>query len=376
MSPVIRVCHVISGDLWAGAEAQALSMLVALRTASGVELSAVVLNEGRLSARLREHGIEVLVLDESRLGVVALARAIGAHLRARAVDIVHAHRYKENLLSVVATRFGLRARLVQTVHGVQERVAARQPLKVRGLLALDAFLARHAFARVLAVSRDITVRIARTHGRHAVRYLPNAIDLDAVRPARARELVRAEFGWGPTDVVFAIVGRLVPIKGLEVFLAAAARMAGRDRACRFAIVGEGPLAVDLKEQVKTAGLAERVTFTGFRDDVPDLVRACDVFTMTSWHEGVPVALLEAMALDRPVLATRVGGIGEVAEEGVTAILCAAGDDAAIADAGVRLARDPALRAKMGAAGRARVEREYSAAVQRDRLLAIYSELFG
>jgi glycosyltransferase involved in cell wall biosynthesis len=142
------------------------------------------------------------------------------------------------------------------------------------------------------------------------------------------------------------------------------------------LVGDGPLGAALREQAVKFGIAERVTFTGHRDDVPDLVAAMDVFMMTSWHEGMPMALLEAMALGRPVVATRVGGIPEVIEDGSSGLLAAAGDRDALVELCVRLGESSELRRMIGDAGRSRVAAEFSSDTLRERLSAIYEDVLS
>jgi glycosyltransferase involved in cell wall biosynthesis len=155
------------------------------------------------------------------------------------------------------------------------------------------------------------------------------------------------------------VAALAPHKGQRHLVAAAARVVRELPDTRFLIIGEGELREALARQIKDLGLDRHVFLTGFRTDVLGLMKSFDVFAMSSVTEGLGSAILEAMALARPVVATRAGGIPEAVEDAVTGLLVPPHDDAALAAGISALLRDQALRDRFGAAGRERVERDFS-----------------
>jgi glycosyltransferase involved in cell wall biosynthesis len=195
-----------------------------------------------------------------------------------------------------------------------------------------------------------------------LRYTPNAkpvtvvpygVDLARFRPAERN-------GARPDDIVVGAVARLSIEKGLDVLLRAVAQLAGDGLPLRVVLAGEGPQRQRLERLAEQLGLARHVEFRGEvpHERVPDVLAELDIFAMPSRAEGFGVAALEAAAMELPVAGSRVHGIPDVVEDGVTGLLVPPGDAAALAQAIGRLARDGALRAELGRAGRALVERRY------------------
>jgi glycosyltransferase involved in cell wall biosynthesis len=194
------------------------------------------------------------------------------------------------------------------------------------------------------------------------------------RSVRARETVCREFGL-PDDVRLVVnVGNLVPKKGHRVLLAAARYVVDRVPAVRFLVVGSGPLAEDLATLARRSGLDGQVVFTGLRDDATALIGAADVFVLSSLHEGLPVALLEAMALGRAVVATRVGGVPEVVAHGETGVLVEPGDPQALAASILQLLHDDRLRDRLGRQARAQAQRRYGMAAMVRAVEDVYGAL--
>jgi glycosyltransferase involved in cell wall biosynthesis len=137
------------------------------------------------------------------------------------------------------------------------------------------------------------------------------------------------------------------------------------------MVGEGPLQSELEARAGSLGLADRVTLTGGRTDVPDMLAAFDVFVLSSVSEGLSNVIQEAMAMGLPVVATEVGGAAELVERDATGLLVPPSNAPAMAEALLRLGRDPVLRERMGQAGRARAEREFTL----DAMVHAYEELY-
>ena len=172
--------------------------------------------------------------------------------------------------------------------------------------------------------------------------------------------------------VLLFVGRLAAIKGLGLLLEAVAALRGHYPALRLVVVGDGTDRARLEARASLPDLAGAVTFTGYRAqaEVARELAACDVFVLPSFAEGVPVVLMEAMASRRPVVATRVAGVAELVEDGVSGHLVAPGDPAALTKAIEALLADPVTRTRMGEAGRRRVEAEFDARREAAWLLAI------
>jgi glycosyltransferase involved in cell wall biosynthesis len=190
---------------------------------------------------------------------------------------------------------------------------------------------------------------------HRLRVVPNGIDCGG-GPAGNGAALRAQLGAAPGDFVWMAVGRLEAPKDYPLLLAAMARLR---TPARLWIAGDGSLRDVLRERCAALGLGDRVRFLGQRDDVHALLRAADALVLSSAWEGMPNAVMEAMAAGRPVVATRVGGVGELVREDVTGAIVPAGDPAALAHAMERMMSLPAAaREAMGRAGHRVVDEQF------------------
>jgi glycosyltransferase involved in cell wall biosynthesis/Ser/Thr protein kinase RdoA (MazF antagonist) len=204
----------------------------------------------------------------------------------------------------------------------------------------------------------------------------NAADVERY-PARVdRDAIRARLGFGPAEHLMTVVGTFKPQKGHRYLVEAAGEVLADWPAAHVLLVGDGELAGEVRAQVGAAGLGGRVHFLGSRRDVPQLLAASDSFVLPSLWEGLPVALVEALASGLPVIATAVSGTSQVVLDGVTGWLVPPADSGALAAAMRRLLADPGRAAAMGAAGRRRVARSFSARGQAEHLAALFRDAAG
>lgn len=299
----MRVVHVASGDTWGGAERVLTLLAEGIRAQPGFSVEVLLFNEGRLADVLLESGIPVSVIAESRHSFAGLALAARRWLKERNPDIVHAHRYKEILITTLAL-VPRRGGFVATVHGLEP--SAQLP-RSRVLLIWSALAAaRLAGARFVTVSPELTRRLRRTLGRGSTVYIPNPIPI--MGDHRTLPDLRRQFQWSPSRPLVGFVGRLEEVKGPDIFVDVAARCqvdAG------FVIIGGGSLADALTARVRAAGLADRIRFLGEVPEAAPYIRQLDVFALSSRHEGLPLVLLEAAASEVPIVAFDVGGVREV-----------------------------------------------------------------
>ena len=211
--------------------------------------------------------------------------------------------------------------------------------------------------------------------KRRVEVLIHGIDIDSVAGrAPQRDGKRAELGFGPDAIVVVTVANLRHEKAYDVLLKAAAQATANRPDLHFVSVGQGPLASEMKERCIRLGLGEdKFRFLGFRDDVHDLLAAADIFCLASRNEGLPVALMEAYALGLPVVATRVGGLPDVVEQGRSGMLVAPEDPGALAAAIVAVAADPGRRANMRRRA-SELSRQFDSRVSVRRLEAVYEEI--
>ena len=364
--PVLRVLHVISGDLWAGAEAQAAALLVRLAREPGVEVHAALMNHGELERRLLDGGIAVTVFDEARLGPVQILRGLRHLVRTFDPHVVHTHRFKENILGGLAARLERRRPSVRTVHGAPEFAIPWWRIDKQALRRADEFVARHWQQCSVAVSRDLMDLLRSSMPGLRVELIYNGLDHDAFAAQRSAAAAGRETG----RRCVSFVGRLVPVKRVDLFLGMASRLLGDDPSgWHFQVVGDGPLRAELESLAAGLGLGGQVEFLGFRADANELVAHSDVLVFTSDHEGTPMAALEALAMAVPVVARAVGGLVEMLEGVESCVLVNGDDPASIAAAVSQSVGDPGHRD-------VRLPRRYQIDNSAQAYLALYRELGG
>ncbi|MCS4505808.1 glycosyltransferase [Arhodomonas aquaeolei] len=367
----VRVVHVASGDLWAGAEVQVYGLVTAQRRA-GMDARAVLFNDGTLYRRLRSDGVPVTLLDETRLGAPRLLAALWRSLRRARPAVVHTHRRKEHVLGALAARAAGVPVSLRTVHGADESAPpAAWQFHRRIAAGLDAWCGRRLQKATVAVSGELAGRLAAHSGGRPPRVVENGIDAAAVRAAAAAPVALP----GPADAFrVALVGRLVPVKAPERFVAAVAALpvAAAGQPVHGYVIGDGPLTAAVTDVAARAGVADRLHVMGFRDDVPACLRRMDALMVTSEHEGMPTNVLEALVLGVPVIAHAVGGLPAVLGEGRYGVLVRDPDPAAFAAALSTLAAEggAARRRAVAASGRAAVRYDFA------RVAAGYARIYS
>jgi len=349
----------------------------------------VSFEDGPVRGQLERLGVRVEVLGLRRHGIEALpgflAEGIAIRRRLRAlseefaIDLVQTH-LLETLDFHVLTLLG-RGRpggVIWTIHNVEFLPDGSTPwlwLKQYGHRWLYRLCAGRVSA-IVAVSASVRDAFVDQTGVPAerVRVIANGVDCDrpavvAQRPALLRELGLA----GPVRLAL-VVGRLAEQKGHRVLIEAAAKPGAERGDLHFVLVGEGPLDDALRERVRAAGLATRFHFLGVRSDVPALLAACDLFVQPSLWEGLSVALLEAMAAARPIVATEVSGAVQAMVPDETGLLVPPGDAAALAAAIGRTLADPDAAERRGRLARERVRERFSVQAQVRAHSALYDEV--
>ncbi len=353
--------HIASGDLWAGAEVQACTLLTNLQLRPEVEVAAAILNPGELSERLAAAGVRVWTFDESRQSSPVIARGLYSAMRTWRPLIVHTHRQKENVLGgVVAALLGIPS--LRTAHGAEEHaVSWREPHKRLAHL-LDDAVAKHLQQAVVAVSDDLAGILRAKWPRTRIGVIDNVVDIDQLRAQSAAVTPR------PTTPPWriGIVGRLVPIKRIDLFIAAAALLNRQSPGgfC-FDIIGDGPLMASLRQQAERAA-ASNIVFHGFRNDSARQIAGMSVLALTSDHEGLPTVALEALALGVPVVTRAVGGLPALAAAGGDCTLVDSAEPQAIADAILATATRTSVYAPLPP--------RYAASYGAQRYLQLYREL--
>lgn len=371
-----RVLHVAESAGWAGGEAYLLKLAAALDPAR-FRLEVVVPEPGPLVARLGALGVATHeVALAGRLVSPAALGALVRVLRARAPAIVQSHGARSNVYTRLAARLARVPVVLSTVHNSLFDYEV-SPLRRRLYVAAERWTSGLA-DRVVAVSDAVARDLVQRYGLPPARVVTvkNGIDADAFAAARPPAAVRAELGLGPGDRPIGVAARMTEQKGHAHLLDALPAVLARVPAVVCVLIGDGPLRGELEARARALGVAGRCRFVGARADVADLVAALEIVALPSRSEGLPFALLEAMALGKPVVATTVGGCPEVVEDGRTGWLVPPGDAGALARAILGLLEDPEAARAMGARGAARVRAEFSLARMVGALETLYATLLA
>ena len=326
---------------------------------------------------LRTLGVEPVFLDARHLRDLPAFRRLLRLVRRERIDVIHAHLTDASIWgALVGWRTG--RPVVASLHVTPPGAPrwSREGLSRKGLRhRLRTRLLGRSGVYPVAVSRAVagSWSEATSMPAHRLRVIPNGVEpAPPVTPARRRRL-RRELGLGQEATVVMAVAVLRRAKGLDLLLAAAQRVLGKRPEVRFVVVGDGPERETLERRAVELGLGDRVLFTGFRNDVTELLAVADLLALPSREDAFPTVLLEAAAAGLPAVASDVGGVPEIVVAGVTGLRVPPEDPAALADALIELISRPEERGRQGRAARKRAETELSAELWLDRLTELYSE---
>ncbi len=326
-------------------------------------LEDLVTSRGLHATKIPELGRHIRPWDD----VNAFFKVVRLMFRERP-DIVHTHTAKAGALGrLAAFTYNLtqprdrRCLVVHTFHGhvFSGYFGPAGSRAVRGVERALAAITDQVLT-ISASQKDDICRRYRIAPERKTRVIELGVELEELVALGSDPTLRDELGIACDDVVFSYVGRFVPIKDLPTLVRAFAIVAGRSGRVRLVLVGDGELRPGLERLASDLGLGDRIHFTGWRRDLSAVYGATDVGVLSSINEGTPVALIETMAAGRAVVSTAVGGVTDVVEHERTGLVVPPGNPDALADAMERLAREPALRARLGAAARSEIANRFDA----------------
>ena len=298
-------------------------------------------------------------------------------LRRNPYTLVHTHTSKGGFVGRLAAKMAGVPAVAHTVHGFAFHEQS-QPWALRVYAALERRAANWCH-RIITVSEfhrtwGLSLGIGDENKMIAI---PNGIAAERISVTKGREATRAEHGLSPEDFLIVSIGRLADGKGLDDLLAALATVRRQiARPVKLWLPGTGPIQSALEQQAARLGLQDVVHFLGFRKDVGDLLAAADMVALPSLREGLSIALLEAMAMEKPIVATAIGSNREVTREGECAHLIAPRDRAALAVAIMKIANEPAYAEKLAKAAYARFQSTYTSRAMLDRYSAEYDRILS
>lgn len=366
------VTHIVSGDIWAGAEAQAFQLISGLQANGVIKPTVVVFNPGVLYDKLTALGIDVTLADESVLSPLGQIKTICKHLRHYPTDIIHTHGFKENVLGTTSKYLTGVKRSVLTVHGSPEfQRSWRAPAKKLAQI-LNHALTGFSHSAVIAVSQHLKTVLEHSYPSKTV-VIRNFINTDDIPTTPAKQ---------PDDPSepdaryrISLVGRCVPVKRIDLFIDTIASLRNdHELEVEGRICGDGPLLDSMKQYAKTKGVAEFIHFRGFVHDMEPEWAAMDALVMPSDHEGLPMTLLEALLRKVPVVAHSAGGIPEVLDYGNCGALVDNHSATGYAGKLTQLINQPEMAIQLAANGQSHVKKEFSKHENVQKYEALYQDI--
>jgi glycosyltransferase involved in cell wall biosynthesis len=301
-----------------------------------------------------------------------------AFLRKNPYHIVHTHNSKAGFLGRLAAKLAGVPVIVHTVHGFAFH--DQEPLWRQMLFRNLERLASRWSDRMIFISQPLIDWALKDHivGEDKIAKIYSGIQLDKFHPVKSEEKDRIRSKWAlkKEEAVVGIVSKLWEGKGHTVLIEAFKLLKEKIKDAKLVIVGEGYLYDELFRRVGNNGLRESVLFTGFQMDVSEIIATFDVAVLPSFFEGMGRVILEAMAMEKPVVASRVGGIPDLIDQGINGLLVRPGDARELADALERVLSDNGLAKRLGREGRKRIKHQFSADVMVRSIEELYRELLA
>jgi len=302
----LKICHILSGDLWAGAEVMALSLLRNLKKYPDLILSVIVLNNGRLANEIEKENINFYILDENRQSIIEILNNIRRINKENIFNITHSHRYKENLLACVVKYDNPKCKMITTVHGLNEYYNKKYTYYQYLKKNVNYKILSYKYDKVITVSEDIRIRLINEENMldRKVYTIHNGIKINDHQNKIKNEIF-----------TIGSAGRLVPVKDFTLMVKIASMLIPKYNNVYFEIAGDGPNKNEINREIEKHNLKDRFIIKGNIECMDKFYNSINLYINTSIHEGIPLTVLEAMANCCPVIAPRIGGLGEIIDDG-------------------------------------------------------------
>lgn len=368
----MKILQLISSRGLFGAERVTLDLCKGLERNGYKSIIGVIRNSHNphveVADEARKNAIAAVIFPcEGQLDVKLIFR-IRKYVSENQINLMHCHGYKSNFYGLFASPKNIP--IVATNHNW-----LASHWRLRAYRRFDSLLLRY-FTRIIAVSDGVRKEMLR-YGvpKEKIRVIDNGIDLTRFGDAISPKAIREEFGIKKGVTVIGTVGNLGAEKGHVYLLQAAKGIVNNVESVKFFFVGDGPLRAYLENEASKLGIGDNVIFTGFRTDIPNLLSTMDIFVLPSVIEGLPMVLLEAMAAQKAVVATNVGAISKVVNNG-NGILVEPRDVAGLQNAILSLLTSEEKRQKYASAGHDTVRTHFSSERMSSEYIDLYKELFG
>lgn len=372
MDRPIKVVHMIGGGEYGGAENHIIQ-LIASFDPQEIDASVICFYESAFSETLREMGVEVTVLDQYHRFDPRIAWGLGPVLKKINPDILHTHGVKANFFGRIVARRLNSIKVVTTVHSHLKHDYDQWAIKL--LTYGMEYSTRRLNDYFIAVSNPIKMDLIDSGvAEERIAVIPNGIPLQKFTAVHNPGLLREELQLPDDALVVGTVARLRPVKGIGLLIEAVGALCREWQNLHIVVIGDGPERGALEMQVQHLGISDRVHFLGFRDNVEAYLPGMDVFANTSLSEGLPVAVLEAMASKVAVIASGVGAIPDLIQHEHNGLIVEPGSVSDIEKGLKRMLSDSEWRRSMGENGFQTVIKEYTTTVMSRRNEELYKKL--
>ena len=365
----MRICHIISGDLWAGAEVMCYRLLKGLHNINKIELHAILLNEGKLAHELRRCGVPVTIIDESRYNFFQILLKIRGIIKDFSPDVLHSHRFKENILAYLSVKYRNNISMVCTQHGMPEPLDGKTKMLKKNILAKYNFsIISRKYSIIVAVSSDVKRALVNTYGfpDNKVVVIHNGTYLPEKQVCNNKG----------DDFLIGSAGRFFPIKDYSLMVHVAGDVLRQTDRIQFLLAGEGPEKEGITSLIREYKLEHAFRLLGFVDDMEGFYQSLDLYINTSIHEGLPMGILEAMSYGIPVIASKCGGLPEIIDSGIEGFLIEGRNSKGFAEKCLQLFSDKELYLKMCAASRKKVHVSFSVDMMANNYFCLYNKILA
>ncbi len=362
---MITILHTESSRQWGGQEQRILGEAAQL-SKRGYRVIIACRPDSRILRRARQAGIKTRKVNmHSGFNLKAFLKLVWLIYREK-VNIVNTHSSKDSWLASLAVRLTTCSKVIRTRH--VSIPIPKHPFNIVYRLA-------HKIITCGEMIRQAMIKDNRLEPEKIVS-IPTGVDLRRFDSGLGGSAVREEFGIGPDIPLVGTVGIIRSEKGHFYFVKAAQRILEEKSGVRFLIVGNEPKGDTVRRQIKELGLEKEIIMAGLRDDIPQILAALNIFVLPSLKEGVPQGVAQALAMKKAVVATAVGGVPELIENGRTGILVPPRDVEALAEAILELLNDKEKAKRLGENGRHLIEEKFSLEEMVEKIESLYCDLLG
>lgn len=371
-----KIVHIISGDLWAGAEVQVYHTLKYLNYNNNMQFYTILFNDGILNINLKKEGIKTIIIDEKENNTIKMIIKITKLLYWIQPNIIHVHAYKEHLLGSLAAIFsGNKAYIVRTFHGITNVKKNSKGIKTILLQKIEKFILNRKSLNIIAVSKDIQKLLEVHSNRAKITQIYNAVDSNIINIIDKDEKeIREIYNIKNNTFWIGSIARLEKTKNLELLIDVAIILKDLRIDYIISIWGEGRLKNKLQEKINKNKLQNHVRLEGFESNILPVIKALDVCTLCSLHEGMPMSILEAITLGTPVVCTEVGGVKELIMNYYNGILVRSNDKYDLANAFIEIKNDVKLKKIFARNSQEMLRKKFDIKNTNKKLLDLYEKI--